>query len=42
MDTYHGGLVSKMKIPFHRPFIGDEEIAAVVDTLKSGWLHDRT
>lgn len=27
-----------MKIPFHRPFIGDEEIAAVVDTLKSGWL----
>lgn len=25
-------------IPFHRPSIGDDEIAAVVDTLKSGWL----
>ncbi len=27
-----------MKVPFHRPFIGDEEIQEVVDTLKSGWL----
>jgi len=25
-------------IPFHRPTIGDEEIAEVVDTLRSGWL----
>ena len=25
-------------LPFHRPSIGDEEIAEVVDTLRSGWL----
>ena len=25
-------------IPFHRPSIGEEEIAEVTDTLKSGWL----
>ena len=25
-------------IPFHRPSIGDEEIAEAVDTLRSGWL----
>ena len=25
-------------LPFHMPAIGDEEIAAVVDVLKSGWL----
>ena len=25
-------------IPFYRPDIGDEEIAAVVETLRSGWL----
>src|SRR5688572_2684911 len=25
-------------VPFHRPSIGDEEIAEVVDTLRSGWL----
>lgn len=25
-------------IPFHRPWIGEEEIAEVVDTLRSGWL----
>ncbi|MFQ5353063.1 MAG: DegT/DnrJ/EryC1/StrS family aminotransferase [Candidatus Binatia bacterium] len=25
-------------LPFHRPFLGDEEIAEVVDTLRSGWL----
>jgi len=29
MDTF---------IPFHRPTIGEEEIAEVVDTLRSGWL----
>jgi len=27
-----------MNIPFHRPLIEDEEIAEVVDTLRSGWL----
>jgi len=26
------------RIPFHRPDIGDEEIAEVVDTLRSGWI----
>jgi len=25
-------------LPYHRPWIGEEEIAEVVDTLKSGWL----
>ncbi|MFP6625439.1 MAG: DegT/DnrJ/EryC1/StrS family aminotransferase [Deltaproteobacteria bacterium] len=25
-------------LPFHRPFLGEEEIAEVVDTLRSGWL----
>lgn len=25
-------------LPLHRPFIGEEEIAEVVDTLRSGWL----
>lgn len=25
-------------LPYNRPFIGDEEIAEVVDTLRSGWL----
>ena len=25
-------------VPFYRPDIGDEEVAAVVDTLRSGWL----
>jgi dTDP-4-amino-4,6-dideoxygalactose transaminase len=25
-------------LPFHRPWIDDEEIAEVVDTLRSGWL----
>lgn len=25
-------------VPFHRPAIGEEEIEAVVDTLRSGWL----
>jgi perosamine synthetase len=27
-----------MEIPFHRPYITDEEIAEVVDSLRSGWL----
>jgi dTDP-4-amino-4,6-dideoxygalactose transaminase len=27
-----------LPVPFHRPDIGEEEIAAVVDTLRSGWL----
>jgi dTDP-4-amino-4,6-dideoxygalactose transaminase len=25
-------------LPFHRPYLGDEEISEVVDTLRSGWL----
>jgi dTDP-4-amino-4,6-dideoxygalactose transaminase len=25
-------------LPFHRPYLGDEEINEVVDTLRSGWL----
>ncbi|MFH2001309.1 MAG: aminotransferase class I/II-fold pyridoxal phosphate-dependent enzyme [Planctomycetota bacterium] len=29
---------SKPFIPFSRPSIGDEEIASVVDTLRSGWI----
>jgi dTDP-4-amino-4,6-dideoxygalactose transaminase len=32
------GTVSEAPIPFHRAPIGEEEIAAVVDTLRSGWL----
>jgi dTDP-4-amino-4,6-dideoxygalactose transaminase len=27
-----------MKIPFHRPSIGDEEIASVTECLRGGWL----
>lgn len=27
-----------MNIPFHKPYITDEEITEVVDSLKSGWL----
>jgi dTDP-4-amino-4,6-dideoxygalactose transaminase len=27
-----------MTVPFHRPSIGEDEIAEVVDTLRSGWL----
>ncbi len=35
-----GGLDTRLAefLPLHRPFIGDEEIAEVVDTLRSGWL----
>jgi dTDP-4-amino-4,6-dideoxygalactose transaminase len=29
---------SQLTVPFHRPSIGEEEIAEVVDTLRSGWL----
>ncbi len=25
-------------LPFHRPYLGEEEVAEVVDTLRSGWL----
>jgi dTDP-4-amino-4,6-dideoxygalactose transaminase len=28
----------ELVVPFHRPSIGEEEIAEVVDTLRSGWL----
>jgi dTDP-4-amino-4,6-dideoxygalactose transaminase len=27
-----------MEIPFHKPYIAEEEISEVVDTLKSGWI----
>jgi dTDP-4-amino-4,6-dideoxygalactose transaminase len=30
--------MSETFIPFHRPSVGEEEIAEVVDTLRSGWL----
>ncbi|MGC2239072.1 MAG: DegT/DnrJ/EryC1/StrS family aminotransferase [Pyrinomonadaceae bacterium] len=29
---------NKIDVPFSRPFLTDEEIAEVVDTLRSGWL----
>ena len=29
---------SRVVVPFHRPSIGEEEIAEVVNTLRSGWL----
>src|SRR5664279_1069304 len=33
------GLLSlAMNIPFYKPSIGEDEIAEVVDTLRSGWL----
>lgn len=32
------GTGSKLRIPFHVPSIGEEEIAEVVDVLRSGWL----
>jgi len=27
-----------MEIPFHKPYITEEEIAEVLDSLKSGWI----
>ena len=27
-----------MEIPFHKPYISDDEIAEVLDTLRSGWI----
>ncbi|MBN8730159.1 MAG: DegT/DnrJ/EryC1/StrS aminotransferase family protein [Acidobacteria bacterium] len=29
---------SSLVVPFHRPSVGEEEIAAIADTLRSGWL----
>ena len=29
---------SDIAVPFHRPSVGEDEIAEVVDTLRSGWL----
>ncbi len=42
-ETEHGGSIAAVPagrpfLPFHTPSIGEEEIAAVVDTLRSGWL----
>src|SRR5689334_5933586 len=33
-----GSLLPGKTVPFHRPSIGEAEIAEVVDTLRSGWL----
>lgn len=33
-----GCKVKNMEIPFHKPYITEEEIAEVVDSLRSGWL----
>src|SRR5689334_13279348 len=33
-----GPLLPGKTVPFHRPSIGEAEIAEVVDTLRSGWL----
>jgi len=30
--------LTEMTVPFHRPSVGEAEIAEVVDTLRSGWL----
>jgi perosamine synthetase len=30
--------MSELHVPLHRPFIGDEEIAAITAVLRSGWL----
>lgn len=32
------GVATRPAVPFQRPDIGEEEIAAVVETLRSGWL----
>jgi len=29
---------ARIRVPFHRPSIGEDEVAEVVDTLRSGWL----
>src|SRR5258705_1326173 len=31
-------MASAVKVPYHRPDIGDQEIAEVVASLRSGWL----
>ena len=31
-------MTKRNNIPFSPPDVGDEEIAEVVDTLKSGWI----
>ena len=43
MEKDHGAAIAAVPaaqafLPFHKPSIGEEEIAAVVDTLRSGWL----
>ncbi|GIW39882.1 MAG: spore coat polysaccharide biosynthesis protein SpsC [Candidatus Binatia bacterium] len=32
------GSRARKEIPFHRPSLGDEEVAAVVETLRTGWI----
>jgi dTDP-4-amino-4,6-dideoxygalactose transaminase len=36
--TFETTRVSRRSVPFHRPAIGDEEVRAVVETLRSGWI----
>src|SRR5882757_5096130 len=31
-------VLSAIKVPFHRPSLGEEEVQAVSDVLRSGWL----
>ncbi len=39
LPSYTKGLVMRSEIlPFHQPSIGEEEVAEVVDTLRSGWI----
>lgn len=37
-STMSNAPAAERTVPFYRPDIGEEEIAAVVDTLRSGWL----
>jgi len=37
-STMSNAPAPERSVPFYRPDIGEEEIAAVVDTLRSGWL----
>jgi dTDP-4-amino-4,6-dideoxygalactose transaminase len=38
LALYGGRPLRKQFLPFHRPLIGEEEIAEVIATLRSGWL----
>jgi dTDP-4-amino-4,6-dideoxygalactose transaminase len=38
LTSLQGGVILQQTVPFHRASIGEDEIAEVVDTLRSGWL----